>query len=193
MPGCPTCRISVNFNIYARQGLRSFEIFFRGHQVHEEIFGGPAVSSRGCSDLRLDLTPHRPPRSGSYTLQAKVVDRLGAVATKDIRLRCDMERPTINSIHPADGETIYRDGGSVDITFEFDVGDDFSGISAVWMGGWYGSVTDRTPPFSITIENIERDTGFDIQVLDGTGNVRSDYISVNVTPRPARAPGPGLP
>jgi hypothetical protein len=195
MPGCPTCRVSVDCNISARQGLRSFEIFFRGHRVHEETFSllGPIVSNRTYRDLRLDLSPHRPAHSGAYILQARVEDRLGAVATKDIRLRCDMERPTIHSIRPADGETIYMDGGSVDITFEFDVSDDFSGISAVWMGGWYGSVTDRTPPFSITIRNIERDTGFDIQVLDGAGNVRSDYLSVHVTPRPASLPGPGLP
>ena len=118
---------------------------------------------------------------------------LSSAATRDIRLRCDMERPTINSIRPADGETIYRDGGSVDITFEFDVSDDFSGISAVWMGGWYGSVTDRTPPFSITIRNIEHDTYFDIQVLDGVGNVRSDGLSVHVTPRPASLPGHARP
>ncbi|MBN1255758.1 MAG: hypothetical protein JXA50_10840 [Deltaproteobacteria bacterium] len=186
-------RVSIDFDIFARQGLSSFEILFRGHQVYHETFGGPIVSSRSGRDLKLDLSPHRPARSGTYTLQAKVVDRLGQAATRDLRLRCDMERPTIHSIRPADGETIYKDGGSVDITFEFDVSDDFSGISAVWMGGWYGSVTDTTPPFSITIRDIERDTGFDIQVLDGAGNVRSDYISVHVTPRPASLPGSARP
>jgi len=186
----PNNRLSVDYDISASQGLQKLEITLGGNRVYEEnfVFGRPAVTSTNRRDLRLDVTAVPIARSGFYQLQLTVWDLRGRVINKEIRLRCDLERPKINSIRPANGETVYLDGGSVDITFEFNVSDDFSGISAVWMGGFYGSFTDTTSPFSITIRNIERDASFDIQVVDGEGNVKSDYITVHVVPRRASMP-----
>ena len=185
-PGCADCRINVSFDIFARSGLSKFEIRFRDNLLHEENFLGPPVSGRSCRVLRLDLSPYDPPRSGYYDLDAKVIDRLGQSTTRSLRLRVDMERPTITAISPADGQTIYADGGSATVTFQIDARDDFSGIKAVWMGGYAGSITDTTAPFRITFNNVRiGDAGFDVQVVDNEGNVRSDYTSVRVRPRPA--------
>jgi hypothetical protein len=186
-------RLSVNYDIYAGRGLQKIEITFDGNRVYEKTFLRPAVLSAKLSDLRINMTSVPIDRSGYYPLRLTVWDLSGKTASKEIRLRCDIERPTINGIRPANGETVYRDGGSVDVTFAFDVSDDFSGVSAVWMGGLYGSATDTTAPFSITINNIDRDTGFDIQVVDVEGNVKSDYIEIHVAPRPASLPAPAKP
>jgi hypothetical protein len=185
-PGCADCRINVSFAIFARSGLSKFVIRFRDQLLHEENYLGPPVTSRSCRVLRLDLSPFDPPRSGYYNLDATVTDRRGQSTTRSIRLRVDMERPTITAISPADGQTIYADGGSATVTFLIDARDDFSGIKAVWMGGYAGSTTDTTAPFRITFTNVRiGDTGFDVQVVDNEGNVRSDYTSVHVRPRPA--------
>ena len=67
-----------------------------------------------------------------------------------------------------------------------EIRDDFSGIKAVWMGGLAGSITDTTAPFRITFDHVPvGNAGFDIQVVDNEGNVRSDYAEVRVRPRPA--------
>ena len=208
-PACVNCRLSVNFDIYARQGLRKFEITFRGHQVHEENFGGPAVSSRSCRDLRLDLASHRPARSGTYTLQARVVDRSGQTTTKSIRLRCDMERPRITNVVPRDGETIYADGARAAITFEITASDDFSGIQEVrvtslyFIGSGGGIVpdnyfrgSDTTAPYHITINGIEplREWRWHISATDRAGNIGEyGFIDLHLTPRPVRLPGPVRP
>ncbi len=185
-PGCADCRINVIFDIFARGGLSKFEIRFRDNLVHEENFLGPPVSSRSCRVLRLDLSPYDPPRSGYYDLVAKLVDRLGQSVTRSVRLRVDLERPTITSIVPNNGEIVYADIESATITFEITARDDFSGVKAVWMGGLAGSMTDNTAPFRITFNNVRvGEAGFDIQVLDNEGNVRSDYTSVSVRRRPA--------
>lgn len=187
--------LSVTCGISAKQGLRKFEILFNRHRIYEETFSlvGPMVTNKTYRDLRIDPSPARPARSGPYNLQARVEDSLGAVATRDIRLICDMERPTIHSVRPANGETVYKDGESVDITFEFDVSDDFSGVYFVYMGGWYGSVRDYTPPFSITFRDIERDTHFDVEVVDREGNIQPYNLDVYVRPRRALSPGPSGP
>ena len=136
--------------------------------------------------MRLDLSPCGPPRSGYYTLDARVTDRLGQSTTRSIRLRVDTERPTITSILPNEGQTVYADGVSANITFEITARDDFSGLKSVWMGGRAGTAIDTTAPFGITFNNVPiGETGFDIQVLDNEGNVRSDCTSVKVVPRPA--------
>lgn len=197
-PVCVNCRLSVSFNIYARQGLSKFEIKFRGHTVHEENFGGPAVSSRSCRDLRLDLSPHRPVNSGNYTLQAKVVDRLGKIATKSISLRCDMKRPRITNVVPRDGETVYGDGNRATITFEITVSDDFTGIQEVsvtslWIAGLndnYYRGRDTSSPYRITINRILLgESVWSVKAVDRAGNIGEyEHINLNLTPRPVRAP-----
>jgi len=185
-PGCADCRINVSFDIYARGALSKFEILFRGNLLHEENFLGPPVTGRSCRVLRLDLSPYDPPRSGFYNLDARVTDRLGQTTTRTLRLRVDMERPTITAVSPSSGLTIYADGGSATVTFQIDARDDFSGIKSVWMGGFPGSIVDTTAPFRITFENVPiGNAGFDVQVVDNEGNVRSDYAEVRVRPRPA--------
>jgi hypothetical protein len=146
--------LSVTCAISARQGLRKFEILFRGHRVHEETFAliGPMVSNRSYRDLRLDLSPGRPGRSGRYTLQARVEDRLGAVVTRDIRLRVDMENPRITSIRPACGSTVHVLTTPTSITFEIDATDDFSGVKKVVLQvDPVERYEDTTAPYSITV------------------------------------------
>ena len=173
--------LSVNCDISAVQGLRKFEIFFRGHRIHEESFSlaGPMVTSQNYRDLRLDPSPGRPGRSGYYTLQARVVDRLGAVATKDIRLRVDMENPRITSIDPPCGSDIFVLTTPTSITFDVNATDDFSGIQKVVLRvDLVERYEDSTAPYRITvpIDRIPSHCLFrydEFQVIDNEGNFSS--------------------
>ena len=195
--------LSVNFNIYASQGLSSFEITFRGHRVHHVRFGG-LVSSRSVRDLRLDLSPHRPARSGTYTLEAKVVDRRGKVATKSIRLRVDMEPPTITSIRPPNGSTVYVLTNPASITYEIEASDHFSGVKKVVVEvDMVERYEDSTPPYRITVPNVRVSpepercwwSPDSIKVEDNEGNYSSlpyNECELCVVLRPMRLDGSGL-
>jgi hypothetical protein len=197
-PACANCRLSVTFDIHASQGLNKFEITFHGRTVHEENFGGPAVSNRSARDMRLDLSPYRPESSGTYMLQAKVWDRRGQVAAKSITLRVDMQRPRIASVRPANGETIYADGRSANITFEIAASDDFEGIREVNVmsvanadvpDNFYRG-SDATSPYSITISSVPLgEWSWSIMATDRAGNITEyERINLHITTRPASIP-----
>jgi hypothetical protein len=173
--------LSVTCRISAKQGLRKFEILFNGDRIYEESFPlmGPMVKNKSYRDLRIDPSPARPGRSGRYTLQARVEDRLGAVATRDIRLRVDMENPTITSINPPCGSDILVLTTPTSITFEIDATDDFSGVQKVVLQVGLGDrYEDTTAPYRITvpIDRIPPHCLFrydEFRVIDNEGNARS--------------------
>jgi hypothetical protein len=195
---CTNCRLSVTFDIHASQGLNKFEITFRGNTVHEENFAGPAVSDRSARDMQLDLAPYRPESSGAYTLQAKVWDRRGQIATKSITLRVDMQRPRITSVRPANGETVYADGRSANIIFEIAASDDFEGIREVNvtsiamadMPDNFYRGSDTTSPYSITISGVPLgEWSWRVLATDRAGNVTEyEHIHLHITARPASLP-----
>jgi hypothetical protein len=197
-PTCANCRLSVTFDIHASQGLNKFEITFHGRTVHEENFGGPAVSNRSARDMRLDLSPYRPESSGTYTLQAKVWDRGGQVAAKSITLRVDVQRPRITSVRPASGETIYADGRSANITFEIAASDDFEGIREVNvtsiamadMPDNFYRGSDTTSPYSVTISGVPLgEWSWRVLATDRAGNIaENEHINLHITTRPASIP-----
>jgi hypothetical protein len=110
------------------------------------------VKNKKYRDLRIDPSPGRPARSGHYTLQARVEDRLGAVATRNIRLRVDMGYPRITSINPPCGSDILVLTTPTSITFEIDATDDFSGVKKVVLQvDPVERYEDTTAPYSITV------------------------------------------
>jgi hypothetical protein len=149
-----------------------------------------------------------PSASGTYKFKAKVVDRLGKVATsKSILLNIDTELPTITSIRPGDGETIYIhdvwpvDGGTIyidgdraDISFEITASDTYSGIEFVQVipakadppfTYLRGEGTDTTPPYRITVPDIKcGEHVFRVNVVDRACNCSYRDVRITVQPRP---------
>lgn len=190
-------KIRVRFNIYASQGLSKFEVTFNGHVVHEEAFAGPPVSSRSATTM-ISIQPYKPARSGNYTLQAKVTDRLGQTATKSVTMPVDFQAPGYPTIRPASGDTIYMDLASsetVDVTFWITSSDDFSGIKEVRVETDYHIYqgSDTTYPYSITVKGVrvsEADN-WNIHITDNAGNMRSVMShTLNIAPRRASMPAP---
>ena len=187
-------KLSVNYDLYGSQGLERFEIYFRGHLVHNVVVMG-GLTTFNQRYVLVDLSPYRPKTSGTYNLEGKLFDRRRNVVTKSISLRVDLERPEITRIQPGDGETIYTDLERTDITWDIEATDDFSRLGEARVIGrlvgsrgstdWEG--IDRNPPYRITIRDVDVGTSlWKIEVKDNAGNSSRQSRRIIVTPIPAR-------
>jgi hypothetical protein len=187
---CDSCRVRVNITVSDSGADLSSLVFSLGSRVIETI--RPAGRSYSNNNLRLNISGTRFARSGNYDLKVKATNVVGQSRTRTISLPMDIRRPSITSVTPANGATVYADLSKANITFEVTATDDV-GIDNAWVehhprdAFWKGE--DGSPPYRVTISGVDEGIHrWSVGATDHQGNFNGVLRTIHVRRRPIVRP-----